>query len=163
MSEHLKGLNLIELLDLLEPAPEPDQISMMPQTVGWIWLGLGVAAILFITIRKFARYRRASAYRRAGLAALTAAGEDPAQIAQVIRRTALAGFPRNQVAHLTGDAWLAFLDQTMPGNGFTDGPGQVLAGAPYRATKPSPGLADLANRWIADHRVPEIANAAQKS
>ncbi len=65
----------------------------MPQTVGWIWLGRLVWRALFLAGLAGCVHRRANAYRRAGLAALTAAGDDPARIAQIIRRTALAGFP----------------------------------------------------------------------
>ena len=35
MSQHLDGLNLVELLDALAPVPEPSAIAMTPQTVGW--------------------------------------------------------------------------------------------------------------------------------
>ena len=40
MSQHLDGLNLVELLDLLEPVPQPMPISMAPQTPGWIVLAV---------------------------------------------------------------------------------------------------------------------------
>jgi len=163
MSNHLEGLNLVELLDLLEPAPEPEPVSWMPQTIGWLWLGLAVAFALFLAIRKFVRYRRATAYRRAGLAALTAAGDDPARIASVIRRTALAGFPREDVAGLTGTGWLEFLDATMPGDGFVHGPGQVLARAPYQTSEAPRGLAELARHWIARHTVPPRGDGARPS
>jgi hypothetical protein len=151
MTPDLQGLNLIELLDLLEPAPEPPPVSLMPQTAGWIWLGLALLAGLALLIRAVLRHRRANAYRRAGLAALAGAGDDPARIAPVLRRTALAGFPRTEVAGLTGADWLAFLDRTLPGAGFTDGPGRVLAEAPYREVPAPPGLAALARRWIRSH------------
>lgn len=154
MNSDLEGLNLIELLDRLEPAPEPPLISLMPQTIGWLWLALGLAVALVFLIRRVLRHRRANAYRRAGLAALSTVGDDPAQIAGILRRTALAAYPREDVAELTGDRWLAFLDQSFSGDGFCNGPGRVVAEAPYRNVAGSSGLADLARRWIAEHRAP---------
>ena len=151
MDDPYEGLNLIQLLDLLEPVPEPLPVSWMPQTAGWIWLGLAVVAlILFGTRYLVARYR-ANRYRRAALVALDGAGADPARVATILRRTALAGFPRASVAGLTGANWLSFLDQTMQGNGFVSGPGQALTDAPYRATPPNPDLTALARKWVRQH------------
>ncbi|MDU9004785.1 DUF4381 domain-containing protein [Sedimentitalea todarodis] len=151
MNGDLDGLNLVQLLDRLEPAPEPLPISLMPQTVGWVWLGIGLVVALLLLIREFLRHRRANAYRRAALDALSEAGDDPARIAQIIRRTALTAYPREEVAALTGEHWLAYLDRTLPGDGFSNGPGRVLANAPYTSVVPTPGLAELARHWISGH------------
>ena len=48
MTEDLAGLTLVELLDLLEPVVEPPPVPLWPQTQGWIWLGLAVAALLLV-------------------------------------------------------------------------------------------------------------------
>lgn len=154
MEDQFNGLNLVQLLDLLEPVPEPPPVSWMPQTVGWIWLGIALVALILAGLRWLVRHRRANAYRRAGLAALAAAGDDPARIAVILRRTALAGFPRAEVAGLTGVDWLRFLDRTMAGDGFVSGPGRIIAEAPYRATTPDPALSRLAQRWVRRHTVP---------
>lgn len=156
MSVELDGLNLLELLDLLEPVPEPAPIPLTPQTPGWIVLGVVLAGVLWLAVRHLIRRHRATAYRRAAMAELPACKDDPAQIALVLRRTALAGFPRDQVAGLFGADWLAFLDRSFPGTGFATGPGQALATAPYQ-NDPSqhaagdPALTDLARRWIRTH------------
>ncbi|MBK0326376.1 DUF4381 domain-containing protein [Rhodobacteraceae bacterium F11138] len=155
MTPDLDGLTLVQLLDRLEPVPEPPPVPMIPQTVGWVWLGIAVLAVVALWLRRMLRHRQASAYRRAALRALQAAGEDPAAIAAVLRRTALMAFPRSQIAGLTGANWLAFLDRTMSGNGFSQGPGQVLAQAPYRDCDPQPGLSNLAKDWIMRHRAPQ--------
>ena len=51
-----------------------------------------------------------------------------------VRRCVLAAFPRIDVAGLTGDAWLSFLDRTGATAAFTDGPGRILISAPYQSS-----------------------------
>lgn len=152
MSEEFEGLGLVDLLDLLEPVPEPPPISLMPQTMGWVWLGLGLLALATLALRRWQAHRQAQAYRKAGLQALAAAGDNPAEIAVILRRTALGGFPRTAVASLHGPAWLAFLDRTCPDAGFQTGPGATLARAPYTDVPADPALAALARHWITHHR-----------
>ena len=155
MSQNLEGLNLVELLDLLDPVPEPARVAMTPQTPGWIALGLVLLALLLWAAVILLRRYRANAYRRAALAELQALprGQDtPAQIAVLLKRTALAAYPRDQVAGLHGDSWLRFLDAHFPGDGFCTGPGQVLALAPWRPTADDPALTALAREWILKHQ-----------
>ena len=154
MIQHLDGLNLVELLDLLAPPPEPIRVAMVPQTTGWIVLGGVVALLLLWGAVTLSRRYRANAYRRAALAELNALardGEDPAQIAVLLRRTALVAYPRGQVASLHGDNWLGFLDAHFPGEGFSAGAGQVLATAPWRPVAADPALTELARDWILTH------------
>ena len=148
----LEGLNLVELLDLLEPVPEPEPVSMAPQTAGWVWLGVVLLLLLAVAVRAFVRHRRANAYRRAALAELDAAGDDPARIAEIVRRTALRAFPRREVASVHGEDWLAFLDRTGRGAGFVSAPGRAMLAAPYRPVPPDPALASLARDWVRHHR-----------
>lgn len=156
--EEFQGLNLVELLDLLEPVPEPAPISMVPQTVGWLWLGLGLAVLLgWLAVVLLRRYR-ANAYRRAALAELREAGDDPARIAEVLRRAAIIAYSRDRVAALTGTDWLEFLDTSFSGTGFSSGPGVALSAAPYTRTRtPVPGLNDLARTWIRAHKPKEAS------
>lgn len=152
MTEEFKGLGLSQLIDLLEPASAPAPVSMMPQTFGWVVLALLLLAALAGGVFALRRHRVATAYRRAALGALAGCGDDPARIAEVLRRTALAAYPRARVAGLHGAEWLAFLDDSFPGQGFRAGPGQVLATAPYRPTAADPALSRLAADWVKHHR-----------
>jgi hypothetical protein len=153
---HPAPRSLIDLIDQLVEPPEPAPVAMTPQTWGWAVLAALLAlALAWIAWRAW-RHRRANAYRRAALAALASAGDDPVAIADILRRTALAAWPRETVAGLAGADWLRFLDATGGGGGFADGPGTALVSAPYRAGPPAPGLGALAERWVRRHRV-EVA------
>ncbi len=144
--------NLIDLLNRLAEPSEPAPVSLMPQTPGWTVLALLLALLLaWLAWRAVVRWR-ANAYRRAALVELAAAGDDPAAIATILRRVALAAWPRERVASLHGTQWLQFLDRS-GGGGFVDGPGTALVDAPYRPRASAPGLGALAARWVRRHRV----------
>jgi hypothetical protein len=159
MNEELSGLDLIGLLERLEPIPEPALVSLWPQTQAWLWVGLLVFGFAAWLMRRSLRRRRANAYRRVALREIGAAAESPAALAEILRRTALAAFPRTEVAGLYGDEWLGFLDRTGgldrtgAGCDFRDGVGRAFAHAPYaRETAESAELAALAARWVRGHR-----------
>ena len=156
MKEEFEGLSLIELINLLEEVPEPQPVSMVPQTPGWIVVGLIVGCLLFVLARWIWRQWKANAYRRSALLALEDAGDDPAKIAAVLRRAALVAFPRSEVVPMAGETWLAFLDQTYPGSEFQQGAGQVLATAPYRAQSSAPDGGRVAKEWIRKHRADRL-------
>ncbi|WP_083098072.1 DUF4381 domain-containing protein [Pseudophaeobacter leonis] len=157
MSDDLAGLSLVELYDqLLMPAP-PGPVAMWPQTVGWVWLVLGLVALLALAVGKLVAWRRATRYRRAALAELRLAGDDPVAIAIILRRAALSGFPRDAVAGLHGSDWLAFLDCATHRVQFGGtAAGEVLKQAPYRPQAPHKDLPDMAAAWIRTHRVPGV-------
>ena len=152
MNDDLSHLSLSELYDRLEPITAPPPIPLTPQTTGWVVLGVIVFAFVAIGIAHFLRRYRANAYRRAALVALSKAGDDPAAIAQILRRTAIATFPRAQVAGLHGENWLRFLDATSAKVTFaaTDA-GKALLAGPYKTVAPVPDLALLARRWVQTH------------
>lgn len=144
--------SLIGLIEqLVEPA-ELAPISMMPQTWGWAVLAALLLAALAYALWRWRRHYRANAYRRAALRMLSGAGDDPARIAEILRRTALAAYPRDQVASLFGSDWLGFLDRQIGGEAFRNGPGRAIASAPYRPTPPDAQLTRLAETWIRRHR-----------
>ena len=115
---------------------------------------------------------RAARAELGAIRARLASGSDGRQfvaaISVLLRRLALVRYPPDQVAGLAGPQWLAFLDRTGGGGGFTEGPGRLLAEVPYRpagqggspagdgsATRADlTGLADLADRWIRAHWEP---------
>ena len=147
--------------------PLPREVSLWPQTWGsrLVIAALLVAAI--VALWQFVHHRRANRYRREALAELQrimrtppaslAPNELVMQLSLLVRRTALAAFPREQVAPLAGSAWLAFLDRTGSETEFSSGVGRWLVRAPYSRTQPDDGqrslLIDLTRRWIRGHHV----------
>ncbi|MEM9912940.1 MAG: DUF4381 domain-containing protein [Pseudomonadota bacterium] len=147
-----KPTNLVDLMAELIPPPEPAPISLMPQTLGWPISLLVLAGVVVIVIRHVLKVRHAEAYRHAALAALDMAGTAPAEVALVLRQTALAAYPRADVAGLYGQDWLDFLASTGGQSGFKDREGQALVRLPYsdEKTLPAPTV-ELVRAWIREH------------
>lgn len=157
----LEKLTLSELLDRLADITMPESIPYIPQTLGWHLLAGALVISIAAGTWLFRRRRRATRYRWEALRALdrigVAAGPDEKfaeALSEVVRRTALAAFPRTRVASLYGTDWLAFLDRTYGGDGFTAGPGRVLLTAPFGgpAEIDRNAMLALARMWIARHR-----------
>lgn len=131
----------------------PPEVSLWPPAPGW-WIvataGLVAAAVL--STAAVARYR-GNAYRREALRQLDTV--DPAGISTILKRAALAAWPREQVAALTGAAWLAFLDRTGRTTAFTDGAGRHIETLAFGGAI-DPASADAARAaakaWVRRHR-----------
>ena len=129
--------SLSSLHDIIVPEP----VSWWPLAPGvWVLLGVATVVVLVLTWRAL-RSWRTNAYRRAGLALLTDAGTAH-DISVILKRVALAAFPREQVASLYGTEWIAFLNQTCP-----------QADLSSLLTDPSDGvgLRSRARLWITRH------------
>ncbi len=144
----------IDLHDILA-APPP---AFWPPAPGW-W----VAALLLLAALSFIGWRLTIAWRRrrrlsrilSELDALTTQRPNhlAAQISVLLRRVALMRFSRRDVASLTGDEWLSFLDSTGGNDAFTTGVGSVLVTAPYASAHiqteiDNAALIALARQWI---------------
>ena len=103
----------------------PDAPEFWPPAPGWVAaaclvIAAGVAAAVIA-----ARRWRAGRFRREALASLRSlrarhrAGASDSEIAMelstLIRRVALARRPRQEVAGLTGERWMAWLESNLPG------------------------------------------------
>jgi Ca-activated chloride channel family protein len=143
--------------------PLPQEVSLWPQT----WEARLAAVVLLMalvaSVWRFLRYRRVNRYRREALSALSRIGlaagisseRSLADLALLVRQTALAAFAREQVAPLSGKSWLAFLDKSYDGQEFSQGVGRLLASGPYQQLPPGDAelksLLDLVRRWIRGH------------
>jgi len=144
----------LELRDIHLPAPP----GFWPPAPGWWLLALVLIAALVASGERGLRQWRRARRRRAILAELeqlqTERESGPALAAAVsamLKRVALSRYPRVEVAPLSGEEWLRFLDQTGGGGRFGDGPGRALADAPYApdtAGVDVAGLLAAARDWI---------------
>jgi len=80
---------------------------------------------------------------------LLGSAETAYDVSVVLKRVALAVFPRDQVASLYGDDWAAFLHKTCPRSYF-----KALVSSNSNA-EPGEDLVELASIWIRHHRVPK--------
>jgi hypothetical protein len=147
-------------LDRLHDIVTPPPVPWWPPAPGWYVVGgvglvlLGVAAWAAVGRWWAGRYRRAALRE---LDQLPRGGKVVPAVAELLKRTALAAFPRDRVASLTGDRWLQFLNATGRTEDFTRYPGTVLGDAQYQ---PGPVLTDehestlllIARHWIRHHR-----------
>lgn len=141
---------------LIDPVP-PVPVPLVPQTWGWLVLALVLAALVAWGLWRWHRRHQAAAYRREALAG-AARAETTAELAAILRRAALAAYPRAEVASLTGAEWTGFLSRTGPER-FPEVAGEELRRAPYETpgAAPSPELRRAAERWLKRHRAAPAA------
>ncbi|MGF1758882.1 DUF4381 domain-containing protein [Photobacterium sagamiensis] len=89
----------------------------------WLCILLTIGAV-FIIAHRLKQYRATQQARKEAMQQLKALRqtESLGDINELLRQAALSYFPRQQVAALTGESWLAFLDQQLPAKhrGFQD-------------------------------------------
>jgi len=128
----------LSLRDLHLPVP----IDWWPLAPGW-WLlialalfGLGWLLLLAWRTRRFNAPRRYTIRALAELEAEYLTNRNPValgrQVSALLRRGMLAYAPRHEVAGLTGDSWLKWLDQGLPVPYFHTEGGKSLLQLPYR-------------------------------
>jgi len=151
---------LAQLRDIHLPAP----VGWWPPAPGWWLLAAVLLAALVALIVLLVRRRRRRRYRRVALREARALfahwqqHNDTSAYLQAVNRllkqTALAAYPQQQVAALSGADWLGFLDAKLRQPRFTEPELRDFA-ALYQA-EPQ-GLAperlhDAAQLWIRRHR-----------
>lgn len=122
----------------------PDDPDWWPPALGW-WLiffavSITVGVTLYREIKRRHQMRCPAWHALNELDDLWDAfddGEDASRTLQrlsaLMRRTAISMSAQSQVASLTGDAWLAWLDRHAPETLFSDA-SHLFADAPYRKT-----------------------------
>ena len=134
--------SLTNLRDIVPPDAPP----LWPlATEAWLLL-LILASIAAILIYQRRQAKKRDAYRRAGLALLDGVSTVH-EVSVVLKRVALAAYPREQVASLYGEDWVTFLRQTCHRHDYS----LVLRAKPEDPA--SREVVQLAGDWIRHHRV----------
>lgn len=149
---------LAGLRDLHTPPPP----SWWPPAPGW-WLlaALALAAVAGAVVVLIRRRRRAKPVRAAlaELEAIFAALDDGGELHRVqsvstlLKRVALLRYPRTEVAALSGERWVTFLQNTAPRNAD---PAAVEALVRVHATRlqvDGEALRRFSRDWLLAHRV----------
>ena len=140
--------SLENLQDIVTPPP----VSWWPLAPGWWMLLAAVLVVAGMIAFRLWRSWRVNAYRRAALRALQMATTVP-EIAEILKRTALAAYPRAEVASLTGRAWSRWLGQTV-GEPVPDQIGEALGRGIFAEANnvDVAKVARFAASWIRCHR-----------
>jgi hypothetical protein len=98
-------------LENLRDIAVPPSVPWWPPAPGW-WgvFALLAAVAMLVLLRAFWKWR-AAAYRRAAIRELRSA-TSVVEIAEILKRTALCAYPREDIAALSGRAWCQWLGQT---------------------------------------------------
>ena len=143
----------------------PGLLEVWPPAIGW-WFLLALFAILpCLAVYWLYRRCRSNRYRREAIRELRKLREDYQhhgedsiyinELQSLLKRVALTRFPREDVANLTGESWVAFLDHSSRTHEFSVGKGQSLIDSIYRK-EPEVDVAalhELSKRWIKCHRL----------
>lgn len=124
----------------------PDTVLWWPLAWGW-WLIIALLVIVVIVIIGWFYYRqqKSNVEQQAITQALTQLVQITADyeinankrlfvshISRLLRRICISLYGRKQVAALTGDSWLRFLDRKGKTSAFTQGIGRILVDHPYQ-------------------------------
>lgn len=147
--------SLDRLADIVTLPP----VSWWPLAFAWV-IEIGSVLVLLSAIAYTAWLRRRkNVYRVTALAELERVGQHPAavlHIAEILKRTALATAPRQNVAALSGERWVQWLNQTGNGVIFSERSQQILSEYLYGAGQPDDEeikvLASTARHWIEKHQ-----------
>ena len=153
-------------IDLLHDVIAPPPVRWWPPALGWYWvLGIMLVVLFVVGLRIFLHWQR-KRYIREALAEWkrneAVLGERRAEalagFAELLKRTALCAWPREQVASLTGASWLAFLDRTGATDGFSSGLGAIIENAAYDPRSAHSldesrvrEAAELVRHWLKNH------------
>ena len=160
------------LLEVLRDLQIPAAIPWWPPAPGW-WGSIILAVLIYLQWRYSLLTRwfykptsssfslSANAVVRNEIAELRRRFDETRDVSGLVsslsvllRRISLEFFPREEVASLTGESWLEWLDARAQSDVFSSGVGRVLADAPYRkpdhvsATVDGEALLKACEGWI---------------
>ncbi|MDW6094705.1 DUF4381 domain-containing protein [Vibrio rhizosphaerae] len=104
--------SISDLLDL-QPLHLPDAPSWWPLAWGWLSL-IGCVSVMILLITWLILWKRKRiAPKKVALRLLQPShgSVTPSDAMELVRQACLSYFPRQEIAHLTGHDWYAFLDE----------------------------------------------------
>lgn len=118
----------------------PAEVGAWPPALGWWGLMLLTILVLFGFVWVW-RWLRQVTVKKQALQLLNGLESNPdltdqqklQALSRLLRRVCISRFPRQEVAGLTGESWLTFLDQQWNYQSFSSGAGRCLVDAPYQA------------------------------
>ena len=132
----------------------PEVVGWWPLAPGWWFLiALAAAGLIYLLYKQYLVWRW-NASRRLAMSELRRirteyeAGADvqtlAKELSELVRRSMLAYAPRGEVAGLTGNAWLEWLDRGLTERPFTTGSGRHIESLPYLRPEKVDEEADVA-------------------
>lgn len=154
-------LSLLNLKDIqLPPA-----IAWWPPAIGWWILAILIPLSIYLSYKLFRYITRKTALKSAKnhLKLLQQNQKLPQQekliaLSNLMRRIAISLYPRQNVASLTGENWLNFLDKSILNRGFNSDVGYLLTTALYKQNADIQSLAPLINlceTWLNAQKEPK--------
>ncbi len=148
-------------LDNLHDIALPAEVSWWPLAPGWYFVFAILFLLVFQLVWRVWQGWNANAYRREAVKQL-AKTEDPAVVAEILRRVALAILPRAEVAELSGEAWARWLSETCSTPMPAEVREQLVSGLYSSSQQPAEETAMLeklkgyAQHWIVEHNIASI-------
>ena len=145
----------------------PPAINWLPQTAGWKWVGILLLAALLYRAGKYVAHWYRNRYRREAAARIRALPDatDPSglvsELNRLLKLTTLAAWPREEVARLSGEEWVNFLNRQCPAPPFDGRQCRLLATGAYCPEAPDgaarEALVTASLAWVEQHRNPRDA------
>ena len=139
----------------------PVSVSWLPQTAGWACLGALLGGLFLYRGAKRLRRWHHNRYRREAIDRLVHTTDQSFSIValnKLLKLTALSAFPREQVARLSGEEWVSFLNRQCESSPFSPALGKIIADGAYRQSQITHStreeLVTAAVSWIRDHKSP---------
>ena len=117
----------------------PADISWWPSTIGWKTVALLLCIFVSYRLFKFAQSWWKNRYRREAIRQINEQQASVNNLSNVVEKlpfylkaTALQAYPRDQVAQLSGSAWIDFLNEKTGSEHFNSNVSEQLLTISYR-------------------------------
>jgi hypothetical protein len=140
----------------------PADISWLPQTAGWTWLGVLLLGFALNRCWRWLKHCRHNRYRREAIARLgnlspeTLGKQLVTEVNKLLKLAAMAAYSRERVASLYGEEWAGFLNRQCESAPFSPQQAAMLATGAYNPasldTASAIALLEASVAWVREHR-----------